>query len=144
MTCCSTFALCVDVMTYYYYLLQLDGLDLEPLNLIFNLQLTLLILYSWTSRWWCHHVFFCTASKLSGRSYHFTQPGWVIFCTRGCKRQGSGQCSAQFSTLYWQLAVRLAFKEKAGEWEVDKQLLEAIEKHIWYATGGASKRNERK
>ena len=37
-----------------------------------------------------------------------------------------------------------SIKEKAGEWEVQLQLQEAIRKRTWHATGGASIRNERK
>ena len=44
----------------------------------------------------------------------------------------------------WRAGIKKAIKEKAGEWEVQLQLQEAIRKRTWHATGGASIRNERK
>jgi len=44
----------------------------------------------------------------------------------------------------WRAGVKKSIKEKAGEWEVQRQLQEAIRKRTWHATGCASIRYERK
>ena len=44
----------------------------------------------------------------------------------------------------WRAGIKKAIKEKAGKWEVQRQLQEAIRKRTWHATGGASIRHERK
>ena len=44
----------------------------------------------------------------------------------------------------WRTGVKNAIKGKAGEWEIQQQLQEAIRIRTWHATGGASSQYERK
>ena len=50
--------------------------------------------------------------------------------------------SVRYST--WRTGVKNAIKGKAGEWEIQQQLQEAIRIRKWHATGGASSQCERK